>query len=103
MATIHLSEDGNARPLTCYGTHVNVEALQGLLRSVTTTATTRHAPSARSLHLSGGSSSRERIVDTREHLGLRAGERLQRMAHPFGFVQHIFNVGPPNTDTCSRA
>ena len=25
-ATIHLSEDGNARPLTCHGTHVNVEA-----------------------------------------------------------------------------
>ena len=95
-ATIHLSEDGNAAPLTCNGTHVNVESwdfyaalqpsIMRLPRSLTTCQVVPHLVSP---------------MSTPENISAFMLADVYNGWHvPFGFVQHVFNVGPPNDDTC---
>jgi hypothetical protein len=98
-ATIHLSEDGNAGPLTCYGTHVNVEAwdfyaalrppIMRLPRGLSTCQVVPHLVN--------------RGLSTPENISAFVLANVYNGWHvPFGFVQHAFNVGPPNNDTCPQ-
>jgi hypothetical protein len=98
-ATIQLSEDGNARPLTCYGTHVNVEAwdfyaalrpaVMRLPRNLSTCQVVPHLVSPLSIP---------------ENISAFVLANVYNGWHvPIGFVQHALNVGTPNHDTCPHA
>ena len=98
-ATIHLAEDGTAGPLTCNGTHVNVEAwdyyatfrppIMSLPRGLSACQVAAHVSDG------GSSLSIPQRLDAFELANVYNGWHV-----PYGLAAHVLNVGPPYKDTC---
>jgi hypothetical protein len=98
-ATIHLSQDGNASPLTCHGDHVDVEAWDfyaalhaPVMRLPRNLSACRVVPYV----VSRGLSTPEEIA------AFELADVYNGWHVPLGYATHVLNVGPPNADTCPR-
>jgi hypothetical protein len=99
-ATIHLTEDGNAYPLTCHDSHLNVEAwdFYAALRPPTMRLRRNLSACQVAAHIPGARMSTPEDISAFKLANIYYGWHV-----PIGLVDHVLDVGPPYHDTCPHS